>query len=84
MTLQEKQAKAEQYAGEQWRFKVDSLGVTMQSMHGKRTIGYLNGQWHCNCPFFLGHETCSHAMALGLIFASLSIVQPAGNEERHE
>ena len=78
--MEQKQAKAEQYAGEPERFTINALVVDMQSEHGIRSIAYLNGIWYCTCDFFKENGTCSHIMALGKILAPLTIRQPLGKE----
>jgi hypothetical protein len=71
-----KKRKAERYANERGRFCVDSMSVTMRSEHGNRVLTFQNGQWSCTCEFFAQHETCSHVMALDIIFGESAGLRP--------
>jgi len=64
-----KRQKAERYAKEPLRFRLDSLAVTMQSEHDDRLITFGNGTWSCSCDFFAAHRTCSHLMAIDILLS---------------
>jgi hypothetical protein len=67
--------KARRYAQERERFKVNSLTVTMDGANNSHVIHYENGNWTCDCDFFLTRGRCSHTMALELILEGMIEIQ---------
>lgn len=67
--IEVKRRKAERYATEADRFRLESLSAAMESEHGDRLITFSHGKWSCSCEFFLSHETCSHVMALDILLS---------------
>lgn len=62
--LIKKREKAKRYASEPERFLVDGGSATLKSDHGIRHLRNDGSGWVCDCEFFDGHQTCSHAMAV--------------------
>ncbi len=71
-----KRRKAERYATERDRFRVESLSATMRSEHGDRIVAFDKGRWSCTCEFFAQHDTCSHVMALDIILSEFAGLRP--------
>lgn len=63
--------KARRYSTERERFKFNSLTVTMDGANNPHTIQYDNGNWNCDCDFFLTRGRCSHTMALEMILEGM-------------
>ena len=61
--LEEKRQKAQRYATEPERFRLEGIHLRMTSEHGVREITFQEGRWSCTCPFYADHYTCSHIMA---------------------
>lgn len=64
--ISKKREKAERYATEN-RLTVTALSAKFKSDHHEYEVTYTDGQWHCNCSFFLKYGTCSHSMASAII-----------------
>lgn len=62
--IEEKRSKALRYAGQPERFVILRVGAEMRSNHGVRTVEFDGARWHCVCPFYEKHATCSHVLAL--------------------
>jgi hypothetical protein len=67
--------KAKRYAEQRDRIKFDSFTVTFEGENNPHTVRYQDGEWQCDCDFFLTRERCSHTMALEMIFEDM-IPQP--------
>ncbi len=67
--------KARRYSTERERFKFNSLTVTMDGDNNPHIIRYDNGNWNCDCDFFLTRGRCSHTMALEMILEGMIEVQ---------
>lgn len=63
--------KARRYSTERERFKFNSFTVTMEGTNNSHTIRYVDGNWNCDCDFFLSRGRCSHTMALEIILESM-------------
>ena len=59
--------KARRYAQEPERISLKNLSATFRGGND-HTITLENGNWHCDCHFFHGWQTCSHIMALQRVF----------------
>jgi hypothetical protein len=59
--------KAHRYAEERGRFDVQALAVTVHGNNGDHRVVFGEGQWRCECDFFLHNAQCAHTMALELI-----------------
>ncbi|MBI3158805.1 MAG: hypothetical protein HYZ26_04295 [Chloroflexi bacterium] len=62
-----KYEKAKQYAEERDRIHVRALKVDFDGANNPHTVSFEDGQWHCDCEYFLVHQRCSHTMALEII-----------------
>lgn len=62
-----KYEKAKQYAEERSRIHVRSLTVDFDGTNNPHTVTFNEGQWHCDCEYFIVHQRCSHTMALEII-----------------
>lgn len=78
--LRRKRRKAKRYSGELKRFTLESFGMSMESEHGRRSIAFNAGRWECSCEFFGEHSTCSHVMAVELLFAKGKGIELRGQE----
>ena len=67
--------KARRYSTERERFKFNSLTVTMDGDNNPHIIRYDNGNWNCDCDFFLTRGRCSHTMALEMILEGMIEVE---------
>lgn len=63
--------KARLYAQERERVSFHRFTATFRGEHDTYTITYDAGRWTCTCPFFGGHQTCSHSMALEHILGEM-------------
>ncbi|MBI2936001.1 MAG: SWIM zinc finger family protein [Chloroflexi bacterium] len=56
--------KARRYAQEPERVSLLQFTALFHGEHADYTVSCNQGSWSCSCPFFRGHERCSHTMAL--------------------
>ncbi len=63
--------KARRYSSERGRFKFNSFTVTLEGENNPHTIRYIDGNWNCDCAFFLSRGRCSHTMALEIILEGM-------------
>jgi len=68
-SLVRKIEKAKDYAMQPSRVTFTQHKANFRGNNGNYTIAYQAGQWHCSCPYFAGHEICSHTMATKLILS---------------
>lgn len=62
-----KYEKAKLYAEQRDRIKVQSLEVAFEGKNNPHIVKFDNGEWQCDCDFFIGHKRCSHTMALDIV-----------------
>ncbi len=74
--IEDKRRKAQTYANEPGRFRFNSIEIVMTSEHGERVVSLENGVWHCTCPFYAEHDTCSHIIASQILLTSSGIDVP--------
>ena len=67
--------KAKRYAEQRDRIRFESFTVTFEGENNPHTVRFQNGEWQCDCDFFLTRGHCSHTMALEMIFEEM-IPQP--------
>ena len=67
--------KAKRYAEQRNRIRFDSFTVTFEGENNPHTVHFQDGEWQCDCDFFLTRGRCSHTMALEMIFEDM-IPQP--------
>ena len=63
--------KAKRYAEERNRIHVEAFRATFDGDNNPHTVEYREGQWKCDCDFFLSRAVCSHSMALERILAGM-------------
>jgi hypothetical protein len=63
--------KAKRYAQERNRIHVESFRATFDGDNNPHTVEYREGQWKCDCDFFLSRAVCSHTMALERILEGM-------------
>ena len=71
-------AKAKQYAEERDRIKFTSFTVELDGKNNPHIVNFNQGEWQCDCDYFIGRGRCSHTMALEQI---LEEMLPEENEE---
>ncbi len=55
--------KAIHYAHERDRFEFQDFTVKLRGQHNTHTIAYREGNFTCDCEYFIGHGDCSHTIA---------------------
>ncbi len=61
--------KAKDYALQKERVSFTNCTVQFHGDNSDHTITYEAGQWSCDCNFLnIGNETCTHIMALQMMF----------------
>ncbi len=70
-SLISKVQKAQQYATEPERVRVESLRVSFDGDNSSHVITYADGRWDCDCEFFQVWRTCSHTMALPKLMSDM-------------
>jgi hypothetical protein len=63
--------KAKRYAQERNRIHVESFRATFAGDNNPHAVEYREGQWKCDCDFFLSRAVCSHTMALERILEGM-------------
>lgn len=56
--------KAKRYAQERDRFRFDQFNVTFNGDNNDHQVTFDQGEFHCDCEYFLLRHRCSHTMAL--------------------
>jgi hypothetical protein len=70
--------KAKRYAAEEReRIRVQGLTVTFNGTNNPHAVSFQDKTWKCDCDFFVARGSCSHTMALEMIFeeAKLELAQ---------
>jgi hypothetical protein len=52
------------YSKEHERFEFQQLRVSVRGTHTTHPVEYTNGEWNCDCEFFITHKQCSHTIAV--------------------
>lgn len=63
--------KAKRYAEERERIHFESFRATFDGENNAHTVEYDEGEWDCDCDFFLTRGVCSHTMALERVLESM-------------
>lgn len=63
--------KAKMYAEQPERIEIQSLVVSFDGRNNPHVVEMKDGNWHCDCDFFLTRGRCSHTMALELILKDI-------------
>jgi hypothetical protein len=69
--------KAKRYAEERQRFHFRSFDVTFSGDNNDHEVHFSDGQFSCDCEFFLTHRRCGHTMALEILLKDMLTV-PVG------
>ncbi len=69
--------KAKRYAEQRERFRFDKFHVTFSGDNNDHKVSFSDGQFHCDCEFFILRQRCSHTMALEQVLEKM-LPQPAG------
>jgi hypothetical protein len=56
--------KSKRYAEEKDRVSFKELQVSFRGEHNTYQVAYRQGQWSCQCAFFVQRGVCSHTMAM--------------------
>lgn len=70
-----KYEKAKIYAEQRERMQVRRLVVEFDGRNNPHTVEFKDGDWQCDCEFFLGRHRCAHTMALEIVLDQM--LQPA-------
>jgi hypothetical protein len=63
--------KAKRYAEERERIRFKSFRATFEGENNPHTVYFEDGEWKCDCNFFLTRGVCSHTMALERILEGM-------------
>lgn len=66
--------KAKRYAEDRKRFRFNKFDVTFHGDNNDHQVGYENGEFHCDCEFFITHKRCGHSMALEILLKDMIAV----------
>ncbi len=72
-----KREKAKRYAEEPQRFRFNQFDLTFHGDNNDHHVTFSNGNFQCDCEFYLTHGRCSHTMALEIMLGQM-LPQPAG------
>lgn len=56
--------KAKQYAEETDRILFSEFKVTITGDHNAHVVSYSEGDWQCDCDFFITRGVCTHTMTM--------------------
>lgn len=62
-----KYEKAKAYAHQRERIDIQTMKVSFDGINNPHTVELQNGDWNCDCHFFITRGRCSHTMALEII-----------------
>ncbi len=63
--------KAKRYSEERERIGFESFRASFDGTNNSHTVEFADGQWKCDCDFFLRRGLCSHTMALERILEGM-------------
>ena len=63
--------KAKQYAEERDRIKFTAFTVELDGKNNPHIVNFNQGEWQCDCDYFIGRGRCSHTMALEQILEGM-------------
>jgi len=69
--------KAKRYAEERERFRFSAFDVTFSGDNNNHEVNFSNGEFRCDCEFFLTHQRCGHTMALEILLKDM-LATPVG------
>ena len=66
-----KMEKAKRYAEDRTRFRFNNFELTFHGDNNDHKVSYKDGEFQCDCEFFLTHKRCAHTMALDEILKDM-------------
>ena len=63
--------KAKRYSEERERIGFESFRASFDGTNNRHAVEFSEGQWKCDCDFFLRRGLCSHTMALERILEGM-------------
>lgn len=68
-----KMEKAKRYAEDRTRFRFTKFELTFHGDNNDHQVSYNDGEFQCDCEFFLTHKRCAHTMALDEILKDMIV-----------
>ena len=66
-----KREKAKRYAEERQRFRFNKFDLTFHGDNNNHHVVFENGNFQCDCEFFITHQRCGHTMALEILLKDM-------------
>jgi hypothetical protein len=63
--------KGIKYSREPERFEFQQLRVSVRGEHKTHPVQYDQGNWKCDCEFFITHQQCSHTIAVEKVLGQM-------------
>ncbi len=63
--------KAKRYAGEPQRFHLEKFSLTFHGDNNDHAVSFDNGDWQCDCEYFIVHNWCCHTKALEIMLEKM-------------
>lgn len=63
--------KAKRYAEDRKRFRFNKFEVTFHGDNNDHFVSFADGNFSCDCEFFLTHKRCGHTMALEILLKDM-------------
>jgi hypothetical protein len=63
--------KAKRYAEDRTRFRFSKFELTFHGDNNEHIVSFNNGEFQCDCEFFLTHKRCGHTMALEILLKGM-------------
>jgi hypothetical protein len=63
--------KAKRYAEDRKRFRFTKFEVTFHGDNNDHQVSFADGQFNCDCEFFITHKRCGHTMALEILLKEM-------------
>jgi hypothetical protein len=63
--------KAKRYAEDRTRFRFNKFDLTFHGDNNDHRVAYDNGEFNCDCEFFLTHKRCGHTMAIEILLKDM-------------
>jgi hypothetical protein len=63
--------KSKRYAEERERIQFVSFEASIEGTNNAHKVRFEQGEWHCDCDFFITRGVCSHTMAMERILNNM-------------
>ena len=63
--------KAKRYAEERNRFRFNKFDLTFHGDNNNHRVTFDDGNFRCDCEFFITHQRCGHTMALEILLKEM-------------